>query len=244
MTAFLFRPFRDRVEILSDGASYTPDGILVGISDKVRRSPHIPLAIVGSGPVPAIDALADMILKVAEVTCSVDETIAIVSGSLAACAEAAAYDSPVRIALGGISETSGPMCWSFQTFQDDSGASFELRQSPTGFLQGEMPGVDELPALGLTLDDMLGPLEKAGPALFEYMRGRKRPSPVYPETEPFFNIGGFLDLVTVTADGYEQKRLVTWPDEVGRPIEPRAEEYPDGIPFDDGTLFDDGTGFE
>ncbi|MBP1848502.1 hypothetical protein J2046_006798 [Rhizobium petrolearium] len=218
MTAFIFRPFRDRVEILSDGAAYTPDGILVGISDKVRRSEFIPLAIVGSGPVPAIDALADVILKAAEVTGSVDETIELLSGSLAACAEAAKHDSPVRIAMGGISETRGPLCWNFQTFEDDSGAAFELRESPTGFLQGEMPGIDELPELGLTFDDMLGPLEKAGPAIFEYMRHRKRPSPVYPTSDPFYNVGGFLDLVTVTADGYEQKRLVTWPDEVGWPI--------------------------
>lgn len=52
------KPYKDRMEILTDGARYLPDGTVVEITSKVRASAFAPLAITGSGSVAAIDRLA------------------------------------------------------------------------------------------------------------------------------------------------------------------------------------------
>jgi hypothetical protein len=212
VTAFILKPYRDRVEILTDGARYLPDGTVVEITDKVRASAFAPLAITGSGSVAAIDRLADMILQAAEATGSVDATLAVLETSLATiAAEGFASDSPVKIAIGAISETYGPVTLYFATF-DEPGAP-----APFGFGQGEYPPHEEMVAQGWLPG---APLEKHGPFMFDYMRARKRPNPADPDAEQIYCVGGHLDLTIIRADEYEQRRLVTWPDEVGQKIEP------------------------
>jgi len=102
------KPYKDRVEILTDGARYLPDGTVVEITGKVRASAFAPLAITGSGSVAAIDRLADTILQAAEATGSVDATLPVSETSLATIGgEGFASDSPVKIAIGPISDKYG-----------------------------------------------------------------------------------------------------------------------------------------
>ncbi|MGO7898923.1 hypothetical protein ACC719_15790 [Rhizobium ruizarguesonis] len=240
MTGYILKPFFDRVEILSDGANYLPDGTVVDIREKVKTSPAVPLAIVGSGSVPVIDVLSDMIFVAAKVTASVDDTLAILAGSLTAIrAKGFAGDSPARMAIGAISETRGPLTLFFSTFEDEAAAPFELHDRPFGFGQGEYPPPEEMVAAGWSHS---APLVEYGPFLFEYMRARKRQNPAYPDAELIYSIGGHLDLTIVRSDGYEHRRLLTWPDVVGERIDPNPPEDP-GITFDDGTTFSDGTGW-
>lgn len=64
----------------------------------------------------------------------------------------------------------------------------------------------------------------------------KGPNPAYPDEEPIYSIGGHVDLTVVRPDGYERRRLKTWPDVVGECISPKPDED-DGITFDDVTTF-------
>ncbi|EJT05691.1 hypothetical protein [Rhizobium sp. CCGE 510] len=243
MTGYILKPFFDRVEILSDGANYLPDGTVTGFREKVMTSPAVPLAIVGSGSVPVIDVITDMVLVAAKATCSVDGTLAVLASSLSVIRDKGfAGDSPARVAIGAISETRGPISLFFSTFEDEAAAPFELHDRPFGFGQGEYPPPEEMAATGWS---HRAPLADYGPAIFEYMRGRKRPNPAYRDAELIYSIGGHLDLTVVRSDGYERRRLVTWPDVIGQKIDPDPPEDKDpGIPHDDGTLFDDGTGYE
>jgi len=221
VTAFILKPYKDRVEILTDGARYLPDGTVVEITGKVRASAFAPLAITGSGAVTAIDRLADMILQAAEATGSVDATMAVLATSLGAIgAEGFASDSPVKIAIGAISETYGPVTLYFATFDEPGApAPFVLHKMPLGFGQGEYPPHEEMVAQGWLPG---ASLERLGPYMFDYMRARKRPNPADPDAEQIYCVGGHLDLTIIRADEYEQRRLVTWPDEVGQKIEPMA----------------------
>ncbi|MBY5614201.1 hypothetical protein [Rhizobium leguminosarum] len=236
------KPFFDRVEILSDGANYLPDGTVVGFRVKVMTSPIVPLAVVGSGSVPVIDAITDMTFLAAKATGSVDDALAILAKSLATIkAEGFAGDSPARLAIGAISGTRGPITLFFSTFEDDAAAPFKLHDRPFGFGQGEYPPAEEMAAAGWS---HRAPLAEYGAFLFEYMRGRKRPDPAYPGSVPIYSIGGHLDLTIVRSDGYEHRRLLTWPDVIGERINPNPPQDEDpGIPFDDGTTFSDGTGW-
>ncbi|WP_141684052.1 hypothetical protein [Rhizobium sp. AC44/96] len=172
----------------------------------------------------AIDALSNMILEAAMATGSVDGTMAILENSLSVIAsEGFASDSPVKIAIGAISETYGPVTLYFATFDElGAPAPFALHKMPFGFGQGEHPPHEQMVAQGWQPGDGVAPLEKFGPFMFEYMRARKRPNPSNPAAEQIFCVGGHLDLTIIRSHGYEQRRLVTWPDEVGKKIDPVA----------------------
>lgn len=212
----MIKPRRDRVEIATDGAVYDGDGVLLGTQYKVRVADGLSLAVVGSGTVAHISLVADAILALADATGSVDATIELLAVSLQTTAVDAAFDSPVRIVIAAISETRGPTCWVFDTFEDD-GPAFELREAPFGIGQGELPPVEELLERGIETGDSL---EKHAVWFFDFMRSRKRVSPVSPEKGPIYNIGGHVDFTVLRADGVETKRLHTWPDVVGKKIEP------------------------
>lgn len=218
MSGYILKPYRDRVEILSDGANYSLDGTVVGFREKVVTSPVVPLAIVGSGSVPVIDELTAMLLRAAESTGSVDDTLAVLAESLSAIALGGfAGDSPARMAIGAISETRGPITLFFSTFDDGVAQPFALHERPFGFGQGEYPPLEEMESAGF---ERGAPLEEYGPFVFEWMRARKRPNPAYPDQPPIYSIGGWLDFTVVRSGGYEQRRLLTWPDEIGQRIDP------------------------
>lgn len=217
MTGFIIKPRRDRVEIATDGAVYDANGVLLDTAYKVRVADNLPLAIVGSGTVAHIAVMADAILAAAAATGSVDATIEILAVSLQASAADAAFDSPVRIVIAAISESRGPTCWLFDTYDAD-GPAFELREAPFGIGQGALPPAEELLARGIETADSL---EKHAAWFFEYMRGRRRVSPVSPEKGPIYNIGGHVDFTVLRADGVETRRLRTWDEDVvGHKIEP------------------------
>ncbi|MDR9782280.1 hypothetical protein [Rhizobium redzepovicii] len=242
MTGYILKPYFDRVEILSDGANYLPDGTVTGFREKVMTSPVVRLAVVGSGSVPVIDVLTDMIFVAAKATKSVDDTLAILASALSVIkAEGFAGDGPARMAIGAISETRGPVTLFFSTFDDaDEPAAFELHDRPHGFGQGEYPPPEEMVAAGWGHS---APLADYGAFLFEYMRARKRPNPAYPEAEPIYSIGGHLDLTVLREDGCERRRLLTWPDVIGQEIDPTQPPEDPVITHSDGSTFSDGSGY-
>lgn len=223
MTAFMLAPYRDRVEILSDGPQYTADGIFLGTQYKVVASDVVPLAVVGSGLVSEISALAATIMAATEATRSVDATITLLRKSLKKIARKPNLDTGMRMAIGAISETEGPVCFVFSTFADPASAvpPFELRQMHRAFAQGGAPTGEDMARYG-SLSISHG-LEHDAAFMFECMRRQKLANPASPGKEPGRTIGGHLDFTVVRNDGYEVRRLLTWPDVVGEKIDPTRE---------------------
>lgn len=220
MTAFIVAPYHDRVEIVSDGAVYTPDGVLLGTADKVIKSDVVPLAMVGSGAVNETLALADVALLLARETASVDATLAHLEHRLAR-ASAAFNVGGLRLAIGAISESRGPVCFSFSTFDEPTSgiAAFKMQLMNRCFAQGAPPLGDDLIAYG-PLSIGAG-LERDAVFLMDAMRRQKMTNPVNPEREPFYSVGGHVDITTVTREGVTTRRLHTWPeDRIGGPIDP------------------------
>lgn len=222
MTAFVLKPYHNRVEILTDGAYYSPDGVLLSTAYKVHLAHEAPLAIVGSGSVVEIKQAADVILALADATGSVDETLKSLSNALAPVATSPSRDAGFRIGIAAISETAGPICLHFSSFDEGAASAFELVYAPTGFGQGSMPDAGTMVANLAHLQGTKDGLAADGPWLFEQMRRKKNVNPAYPDKEPIYNVGGHLDLTIVRKDVYEHQRLVTWPDVVGQKIEPVA----------------------
>ncbi|PJI44167.1 hypothetical protein [Ciceribacter selenitireducens] len=241
MTAFILCPYADRVEILSDGAAYSPDGVFLGSHCKVMVSDVVPFAVVGSGTISETSLLAAMILAAAEATGSVDDALAILAGSLEAVREKASGGLGMRMAIGAISETRGPVCFVFSTFADPASGvpAFTLQEMPRCFAQGAAPTGADLAEYGpISIGDGL---EKDAVFMLDCMRRQKMTNPSDPDREPFYSVGGHIDLTVVRADGYEQRTLHTWPDVVGEKIDPVSDE---DLTFSDGTTFTDGTSFD
>jgi hypothetical protein len=220
MTAFILCPYTDRVEILSDGAAYSPDGVFLGSHCKVMTSDVVPLAIVGSGTISETSSLAAMILMAAESTNSVDDVLAILAGSLDAVRDEAMGDVGMRMAIGAISETRGPVCYVFSTFSDHASSvpAFTLQEMRRCFAQGAAPTGEDLEKYRpVSIRDGL---ERDAIFFLESMRRQKMTNPSDPDREPFYSVGGHIDLTIVRADGYDQRTLHTWPDVVGEKIDP------------------------
>ncbi|MBO3760027.1 hypothetical protein [Ciceribacter sp. L1K22] len=147
------------------------------------------------------------------------------------------FENALRMAIGAISETNGPVCYVFSTFEEEGSPAFQLRRMPRIFAQGASPTGEELLAYG-DLSIASG-LERDAVFLFESMRRQKMTNPAAPDREPFYSVGAHIDLTVIRADGYEQRRLHEWPDVIGAKIDPNS-----GIPHDDGSFFSDGTGYE
>jgi hypothetical protein len=222
MTAFVLKPYHDRVEILTDGAYYSPDGMLLSTAYKVHLAHDAPLAIVGSGSVVEIKQAADVILALADATGSVDETLKSLSNALAPVAASPSRDTGFRIGIAAISETAGPICLQFSSFDEGDVPAFQLVYAPSGFGQGSMPDADTMVANLAHLQGTKDGLAADGPWLFEQMRHKKNVNPAFPDREPIYSVGGHVDLTIVRKDEYEHQRLLTWPDVVGQKIEPSA----------------------
>ena len=233
MTAFILCPYADRVEILSDGAAYSPDGVFLGSHCKVMASDVVPLAVVGSGTISETSLLAAMILATAEATRSVDETLSLLAGSLDAVRARATGGTGMRMAIGAISETRGPVCYVFSTFTDTASnvPAFTLQEMRRCFAQGAAPTGEDMAEYGpLSIGDGL---KKDAVFMLDSMRRQRMTNPAAPDREPFYSVGGHIDMTVIRADGYEQRVLHTWPDVVGEKIDPLR---------DVGTTFSDGTG--
>lgn len=222
MTAFVLKPYPDRVEILTDGAYYSPEGVLLSTAYKVHLAREAPFAIVGSGSVVEIKQAADIILALADEAGSVDQTLKLLANALAQVSASPNRDAGFRIGIAAISETAGPICLHFSSFDEGGASAFELLYAPTGFGQGSMPDPETLIANLAHLQGTKDGLAADGPWLFEQMRQKKNINPAYPGKEPIHSVGGHLDLTIVRKDEYEHQRLVTWPDVVGQKIEPVA----------------------
>ena len=238
MTAFVVAPYVDRVEILSDGAIYSPGGILVGTANKVITSGVVPMAIIGSGATAEIAALSEAILSAAAKTRSVDATLKILAGALSEIGKAPNFDTGLRIAIAGISESEGPVAYVLSTFEDASSslAALELVRMRRVFAQGAAPTGEDLVAYGPV--SIIDGLERDAVFFLESMRKQKMTNPADPDREPFYSVGSHIDLTIIRADGYEQRMLHAWPDQVGEKIDPFSEVC---TTHDDGTTFDDGT---
>lgn len=237
MTAFIVAPYRDRVEILSDGALYSPDGVLLGFANKVIYSDALPLAVVGSGATKDIAALTQAIFLAAVETGSVDAALEILAGALSEIGGSPNFDTGLRMAIGAISETDGPVAYTFATFNEPGGTgAFELRRMPRTFAQGCAPTGADFAAYGaLSIESGL---EKDALFMIDAMRRQKMTNPAEPLREPFYSVGGHIDLTVIRAEGITTKRLhVFSADVVGRPIDPFAVTHDDGTTFSDGSTY-------
>jgi hypothetical protein len=221
MSCFLAVTYADRVELLTDGAWYEPDGTLIKFAEKVWRSPFLSMAITARGDMDAAGLVAGTIIA-SGMALSFDDTIRAIEQMLVA--RRAAPPQAVNhyeLLIAGISETRGPIQFTFGTLAYDGAAAFTLASRPAMYAgPGMVPA--EVAGLGKgAFDEGLG---VHGADFMEIARQHPSTSPAHPDEPLLYGIGGHVDLTVVTAAGVTTTRLRTWPDVIGEKINPLMAE--------------------
>ncbi|MBZ9816936.1 hypothetical protein [Mesorhizobium sp. CA7] len=231
MSAFFAAAYTDRIEILTDGATYRDDGTLTDIGSKIFASDETPLAVTGRGETLTVAVFCAAVLAF---SCGGFDACLVRLSAFLAKRQSIGVPGNCEILIAGISETNGPQLWFFATHNGYPRFEPYMLHNVGPEFGGGNPLTEEevagLPSAESGLAELAVPL-------FEAMRSKPGFNPAAPHMPAIFGIGGHIDRTVVTADGATTTRLHTWPDAVGEKIDPMA------APFDDGALFSDGSAF-
>lgn len=218
MSAFIALAYNDRVEILSDGACCTPEGIFIRAQRKIWAAPELPLAVTAVGAVSEIDPLVSIIMEACRFG-SVDTALDLLRTGFEKFGPVDCERKYV-IVIACVSERFGPTIWTYANRPLGDAPMHRLHLSRGAESMG--PGLDaaEVEAIGLPHDWANDGLRAHGLDLFEAMRRKPGSSPFEPEREPGFYIGGHVDHAVVSAEGVSVERIREWPDVPGERIAP------------------------
>lgn len=219
MSAYYAVAYADRIELLTDGAIYTDDGVVVETREKVWRSERLPLAFAGRGNNSSIQLMGLALDAVSIAGKSIEEILEWLSGTLETKRRqgAPAFDG----IIASVSKTNGPQLHWFTTYGEFEGFEpFKLYDVGAEWGGGPTPTDETLAAWGFPEKMSNSTLAESGPDLFEAMRQTKMAHLAAPGQPMLHAVGGHVDLTTVTAKGSTTKRLRTWPDKIGEKIKP------------------------
>lgn len=225
MTAFLALPYADRIELLADGATCLPNGMLIAATDKIVASEHVPLAMVGRGNHGDLRTMTDAILKLA--TCgSVDATLEQLVGALEDVRSEPGDlpDQHFEIIIAAFSETRGPCQFVLNSFEREGRPSWTLIDRSGEMIGGgNLPEQSDIAAAGLDAETFVDGAAVGGLALMEMMRRIPGSDFTRHGATHGYWIGCHVDHAVVSADGVTVTRIQTWPDELFKLIDPEPK---------------------
>lgn len=211
----------EAVVILSDGAVYNRDGVLLDIRRKVLASERLPLAVAFRGNLALSELAAQRIIDRAEEV-GFDRMLSGIEAELTGVT-----DRDIEVLIAGVSETAGPMHRVFQTRPAEYGLApntmIDAGNIYFGFgTNGEPITLEAMgippPRKGETMETWLS---RQGVSIFEHFR--QIPVAIDPFDENSDRqhfIGGILDMTVVTRRSVSISLLHHWPDKVGERINP------------------------
>lgn len=225
MTAFLSFPYADRIELLADGATCLPNGMLIAATDKIVVSDHVPLAMMGRGNHGDLRTMTDAILKLA--TCgSVDDTLEQLVAALEDVRSEPGEppDQHFEIVIAAFSETRGPCQFVLNSFEAEGRPSWTLIERSGEMIGGgNLPSKTDIAAAGLDAETFSDGAAVGGLALMEMMRRIPGSDSTREGAVHAFWIGSHVDHAVIRAAGVTVTRLRTWPDERFKPIDPELK---------------------
>lgn len=231
------QPRHDLIHVMTDGASYTPDGVLVGFGTKVFVEPNWPGIITGRGTAIAVPLLGSA-LSVRFPT--FDALIDGIEGCLADMVDHYRIVGAAELVIAGFSALRGaPECYVIETTD----------RAPVGVSEekvGEAKAAGFLPdayRLSRLPDAVCGPVpiaEVAAAANYQGFSVDDSPQVVVDclslmiemQRHSVFDdgitwVGGYAQLTTIAADGRVSQSIVRrWAeDEIGRLMTPAAIDW-------------------
>lgn len=215
MSAFAAIAYEDRVELISDGAVVDKGGNLAASYRKVYANNRVPLAFTARGNTGAIIGLWSFI-SMWTLSGSFDETVVSFQKFLTE-GLGVLGKFPMDGVIVGISETGGPRILYFTTSSEVEGYEpFVLTDAGPYASGGPTPDESALELYGLRERVNQETLAEFGADLMEAVRLTR----MNYNGEKLFGVGAHVDLATIRAEGVTIERLRTWPDKVGKKINP------------------------
>lgn len=217
MSAFFAAAYSDRVELLTDGAIYDDDGVVIDFRTKVWTSDALPLAFAGRGGSTTIE-LMGTVIDLCSWRGSVDGALRMFAERL----ESRAYRGQEQAALdgviAGISETDGPVLYYFHTYKGGGAefgdiAPFRLHEV-SEMLGAPHPSPREYRESGLPMFWACDGLAEHGPRLFDLLRRNPLKAVALPGQPLVYGIGGHVDHTVLRAESVVTERIHEWPDDV------------------------------
>ncbi|MEQ1952478.1 hypothetical protein [Mesorhizobium sp. CN2-181] len=208
------------VEMLTDGASIDRDDRLAATKNKAIILPGCAGAISIRGNAKIIEMFEANTCKAFAAAGSFDIGLAALREGIPELADMPEGFPHFEALIGGMSETEGPQLAYFITKSDKP----EIEACRLYVGRG-------LNANGIMRDEnhrqvaileSNGGLAACGLHLAEGLRREKASLKFESNSRERYAIGGHLDLTVITAAGATTRRLHTWPDKVGEPINPFA----------------------
>jgi hypothetical protein len=236
MSLFYSVMMDDRVSMLTDGATFSPKGLLIDVASKVVTNQSPPYALTGRGNSAWIEVICKGV-RIGSEACKTFEDVIVLFDSvlkqLRKKMDPWPNEAHFELLLAGWGK-SGPMQLFVSSFPPQLPEGGPDQQPFTlyhaGWEIGGGPQVshEELLATGVTMDEILAAgrdvLETFGAAFVELARNKKGATMSHPHLPEIHGVGGFVELTTVRADGVETKILKEWDDEIGSPIDPFARK--------------------
>lgn len=222
-TQIYVRP--DDVVVLTDGASYDSDGVVVGLVNKVAAFPHLNAALTANGPAFFLALLA---ARIHDAFTSFDELVAGIVDRVrqSVRADKSFFDQVggTRFVLyvAGISESRGPEAWMLASEDGDGFRAWHLEPLGQGIIKPAssdfMADLHEIPGMTTDPDEF----DPATHGLMIMEEQRRRPWEIVGAGQNRHIIGGFVQFTAVSREGIEARILQRWPDRIGEKITPLA----------------------
>lgn len=224
MGAYLGIKYPDAIRVLTDGACCdSSTGTIGEIKNKAVCSADAPFMVTGRGKSDAVDMVARDLSRFADEH-GVDMAFLRARTLGQKLKDDGRKPAPFDLLIVGWSETEGQRQYSLSTLEISPGFQpCELNDMGDIALGGPQPTDAQLFALYRRSGLIAGNpqfMEKCGADLFELMRRAPPELNIYGNKQ--YTIGGHCQLTTVTKTGAFTKTLRTWPDEIGKPINPFA----------------------
>ncbi|KQZ93477.1 hypothetical protein ASD74_15090 [Rhizobium sp. Root564] len=222
----------EAVHLITDGASYELDGTIIDIlPSKVFILSEAKAAIAFRGR--TIEWIPHELLNCDSLEAALELIPAIARASIEYLhnLEYGQNAESLRhfecVVAGWSEKNDRPEAWGMTTRIEEQPDIFRHVLDFTPFTMFELPVLVASPAVSLsevlgtvaTLEDVdaLAP-QDAGLSLLQAQRKSRYPV----EGEPQYIVGGYGEITTIDRCGVRQSRLVTWPDQIGRLIDPFA----------------------
>lgn len=212
MSAYAISIFPDRVELMTDRATYHDDGRVLSLGRKIWPSASAPLVVAGRGY--NVSAVATVIAGIADACGSFDDTMDRLDSYLS-IKKGEKLERQAEFMIAGISDRTGPTVLYFCTFDIHT----DIPAWTLKYVEGSVIGATQATPPDDLLDGSEDFREGAIKAL-SWFRLTKGEHITQPELPACYGIGGGLDHTIVTLSQTTIETVVNWPDEVGKPINP------------------------
>lgn len=220
MSAIYAAKYSDRIEILTDGATYDDEGRISDFSCKVWHSDRIPLAFAGRGDSATILALTAA-LSVLDAQ-DIGAAIAGFRQSVAGLRDKPRAN-PVDGIVAGIADDGAPLLYYFHTYEGEGKfpcEPFEFVSIENEMCLASHPAPRDYRDSGVPMFWAIDGLAEHGGRFFELLR-RHPLEHLTAEGQPqVFGIGGHVDHTVLAADSVTVTRILQWPDTIGELIAP------------------------